>query len=184
MASPYKFILSGSSPEFNNVTVDNNVAASTFTGDLSGTSSWAESSSFAVSASYAPAGQQSPTSSYALTASFVDSVFSEGGTFADPINGISFSSSFCVFRAPYSCRVQSLYGKRFDGSDCFINARKSGSGGYLLHTGSNVTLTSDNIWFLANSVANTDYSAGDSLEVIISGSGNSQIAVQLGFIRI
>lgn len=145
--------------------------------------SYAVTSSYALSASYAPP-VPSDSASYASTASFVSQIFSEGASFADPINGISFSSSFCVFRAPYTCQVQALYGKRFGGANCFINARRSGSGGYTFHTASNVTLSSDNIWFSANSISGSNYQSGESLEIIVSGSGNSQIAVQVDFIRI
>lgn len=179
-------IVSGSDAELANLRVDGAVSASQFSGSFFGGGSGLTgivSSSYALSASWAP-GIPSVSASYAQTASFVNQIFSEGGTFADPINGISFSSSFCVFRAPYSCQVQSIYGKRFGGSNCFINARKSGSNGYSFHTASNLILSSDNIWFQSNIVENTNYVVGDSLEIIISGSGNNQISVQVDLIRV
>ena len=248
MSTWQKLLRSGSDGELNSLTVTDNVVASSFTGSLHGTSSYALTASyfdginvsnfiqsvadvtwsfnhnlnnetpiitvwgsdkevivpqkikstgvdsvqiyFPVSVSgYAAASNgiiptSTSTASYALTASFVNSIFSEGGTIADPINLISISSSFIVFRAPYSCEVVSLYGKKSLGSTAYVNARKSGSAGYLYHTGSNLSIPSDHAWFIANSIDNAIYSSGDSLEVIMSGSGNSQIAIQLDFRRI
>ena len=169
MSTLRKVIISGSSADLNSLFVTNAVTASIFSGSFVG------SGANVVGIA---------SSSYAVTASYTNQIFSEGGTFADPVNGISFSSSFCVFRAPYQCQGSQIYGKRFGGSNCFVNARKSGSGGYEYHTASNMILSADNIWFIPNSIQSSSYISGESLELIISGSGNSQIAMQVDFVRI
>ena len=144
------------------------------------------------------------TASYALTASAVNTlvqnvaitgslvvsgsngagVFSQGATIADYVTGIYNSSSYAVWRSPFSCSVVAMYGYREGGGTSQINAFKSGSTGYLLHTGSNISLDVAYAWKKSNTVTNTDYAPGDSLFVVISGSqGNNQIAVQVDFIR-
>ena len=120
----------------------------------------------------------------AATASFVTQVFSRGATIADITNGVQTTGSYYIWRSPFTCQVQSLYGKKSGTGTPQINARKSGSGGYSYHTASNLLLSTADQWATANSIANTTYAAGDSLEIIVTGSGATQIAVQLDFIRI
>lgn len=125
------------------------------------------------------------TSSYSQTSSFNNSIFSRAGTFADVTNGITTTGSYTVWRVPYTCRVQTIYGKAIGSTSCQINARKSGSAGYSLHTASNLTLPIAGNWYTANSVQNTNYAIGDTLEFIVSGStGATAISVQVDFIRI
>lgn len=122
-----------------------------------------------------------------VTGSFVatSNVFSKGGTAADS-NGISSNISYNVWRAPFSCSVVAVYGRREGGSTAQINARKSSSAGYSLHTGSNLTLGTVNSWTATNTVVSTSYVAGDSLEIVISGSGGSptQVSVQVDFVKV
>lgn len=113
-------------------------------------------------------------------------MFSKGGGIADYTSGITINQAYVVWRAPFSCSVVSLYGWRDGGTTAQINARRSGSGGYALHTGSNLVLGTQDVWVTANSVTNTTYVVGDSLEIIMSGSTGTpnQIAVQVDFVRI
>lgn len=125
------------------------------------------------------------TSSYSQTSSFNNSIFSRAGTFADVTNGITTTGSYTVWRVPYTCQVQAIYGKAIGSTSCQVNARKSGSAGYSLHTASNLTLPIAGNWYIANSVQNTNYAIGDTLEFIVSGStGATAISVQVDFIRI
>jgi hypothetical protein len=125
------------------------------------------------------------TGSLIVSGSQGSGVFSKGGTIADVVNLVATSGSYIVWRAPFSCSVVALYGKREAGGIAQINAVRSGSGaGRTLHTASNLRLTTDDLWTRANTVANTSYVPGDSLEIIISGSGNDQVAVQVDFIRV
>jgi len=170
--SPTQFsVISGSSTEFvvtgTGVTIGNAVTDThRITGSLTITGSLIMTGSLIVSGS-GGAG-----------------VFSKGGTVADLLNGISISGSYITWRAPFSCSVVALYGRRSGGTAPQINARRSGSAGYALHTGSNLTLTTADAWVQANSVTNVSYVAGDSLEIVVSGSGNSQVAVQVDYIKV
>lgn len=130
-------------------------------------------------------GQAVITGSLIVSGTQGSGVFSKGGTIADFSNLISTSASYFVWRAPYSASVVALFGRRETGSaTTAINARRSSSAGYALHTASNLVLGSDNTWTQANSVQNTTYAGGDSLEIIISGSNNRQVAVQVDFIKL
>jgi len=113
-------------------------------------------------------------------------IFSRGGTVSDYTNGITNNQWYAVWRCPFSCSVTAMYGLRDGGTTAQINARRSGSTGYALHTGSNLTLTTQDVWTAVNSVQNVSYVAGDSLEIIISGSGGSpnQVGVQVDFVRV
>lgn len=115
-----------------------------------------------------------------------NNVFSRGGTISDYTNGITNNQWYAVWRCPFSCSVTAMYGLRDGGTTAQINARRSGSTGYSLHTGSNLTLTTQDVWTAVNSVQNVSYVAGDSLEIIISGSGGSpnQVSVQVDFVRV
>jgi len=130
-------------------------------------------------------GQTVITGSLIVSGTLGSGVFSKGGTVADFVNLIAISASYYVWRAPYSASVVALYGRRETGSATTeINARRSGSAGYALHTGSNLVLTADTTWVQANSVQNTEYAPGESLEIIVSGSNNRQVAVQVDFIKL
>lgn len=174
------------------VRVTNGIIAQTITGSLTGsltgaligTASWATN---ALTASSVGNLNQRVTITGSLIVSGTQGsgVFSKGGTIADFSNLISTSASYFVWRAPYSASVVALFGRRETGSaTTAINARRSSSAGYALHTASNLVLGSDNTWTQANSVQNTTYAGGDSLEIIISGSNNRQVAVQVDFIKL
>ena len=61
----------------------------------------------------------------------------------------------------------------------------SGSAGYANHVSADISLATNDLWVAAGAVQNTDYVAGDSLELIISGTGQpNAVAVQVDFIRI
>lgn len=110
-------------------------------------------------------------------------VFSQGGTLSDYVSGISTSGSYMVWRAPFSCSIVGLYGYREGGGNAQINAQRTGSSGTGLHSSVNITLSSDFTWIGASNLQNRDYNIGDSLKIIISGSANNQVAVQVDFIR-
>ena len=107
-------------------------------------------------------------------------VFSKGGTIADLINGVSTTGSYAVWRAPFPCQVVAVYGRRSGGTACQINASKNNT----LHSATNLSLSTDNTWTPVPTLQNTSYTIGDSLEIIISGSANNQVAVQVDFIKI
>lgn len=124
------------------------------------------------------------TGSLVVSGSNGAGVFSQGATLADYGSGISNSGSYMVWRAPFPCYVVKVYGYREGGGNAEINAVRSGSGGQSFHTGSNLVLSSANVWTSTNTVENTDYSIGDSLKIIVSGSGgNNQVAVQVDFLK-
>jgi hypothetical protein len=112
-------------------------------------------------------------------------VFSQGATLIDYANGISRSGSYMVWRAPYSCSVVGIYGYREGGKEAQVNAVRSGSSGFGLLLGSNITLFNSNVWSASNAtLQNTTFNTGDSLKLIMSGSAsNNQLAVQVDFIR-
>jgi hypothetical protein len=111
--------------------------------------------------------------------------FSKGGTIADYTAGITNNQFYVVWRAPFNCDVVAMYGWRDGGTGAEVNARRSGSAGYATHSGSNLSLTTQDNWIAFNSVQNVSYAAGDSLEIIISGSAGTpnQVSVQVDFVR-
>ena len=140
------------------------------------------STSFATTGSNTFIGNQIITGSFIVTSSY--GIISKGGTLTDFTNGVSTSQSIYVWRAPYSCSVVSMYGRRNStGGTPQVNAARSGSAGYALLTGSNLSLSTANTWSLAGTLSNTNFIPGDGLEIVISGSGNAQIAVQVDFIK-
>lgn len=152
-------------------------------GALTGTASWAQNSN---TASFV----NSLNQNLRLTGSLVVSgangagVFSQGATLIDYIDGISNSGSYMVWRAPFSCSVVGLYGYYVGGTSPQVNALRSGSSGIGRITGSNLTLSSQNVWIAAlPNFQNSDFNIGDGLTVIMSGSANNQLAVQVDFIR-
>lgn len=122
------------------------------------------------------------TGSFIVSGSGGYGVFSKGITLADLTNTFDTTGSYFVWRAPYPATVVALYGFKSGSSNVQLNARRSGSGA-ALHTGSNLTITANNLWTAANSVQNTAYAVGDSLEIIISGSSQFQVSVQVDYIK-
>jgi len=101
MPSWKKVILSGSDAALNSLDVTTNVTATSFTGSLLGTASFADqalSSSFAITASYAS--NVPLTASYALTASFVT-----GSSVYGPYGANSVISSSHAETASYSSNL-------------------------------------------------------------------------------
>jgi hypothetical protein len=124
------------------------------------------------------------TGSVLVSGSGGSGIFSQGGTISDYTSGISTNGAYTVWRAPFSCSVVAVYGYREGGGNAQINAVKSGSEGFLLHSNTNIILTSENTWISASVLQNKNYKVGDTLKVIMSGSGgNNQIAVQVDFIK-
>jgi hypothetical protein len=110
-------------------------------------------------------------------------VFSKGGNYVDLVNGVpAFTSSLYVWRAPFPCQVISLYANKSGSSNVNVNARRKSGASFALHTGSNLVLTTNDSWTAANSVQNTAYAIGDSLEFVITGSF-LQCAIQVDFIK-
>ncbi len=115
----------------------------------------------------------------------ITNVFSRGGTIVDDTNFITTNQVFTVWRSPYSCELLSLYCRASGDVGVQVNARKSGSAGYQLHTGSNLVIGNTNTWLSSNSVSNNTYNSGDTLEFIISGSANvNSVSIQADFRRI
>jgi hypothetical protein len=109
-------------------------------------------------------------------------VFSKGITLADLTNGFTVTGSYFVWRSPFPCRVVAVYAIHSGSAQLSVNARRSGSGASL-HLATNLNITADNLWTLGGAVQNTDYAAGDSLEIIFSGSNQYQASVQVDFIK-
>jgi hypothetical protein len=180
---------SGSSFNFRGGAVTASIvsASAGFTGSLFGTASNAllfsgrAVTTFAGTGSNTFVGDQVITGSLLISGSNGAGLFSKGGTITEPVSGISVSSSYLSWIAPFPCEVVSMFARREGGTAPQVNARRSGSAGYALHSGSNLTLTTADAWTQFNSVQNTAYAIGDSLELVMSGSGNTQIAVQVNF---
>lgn len=173
--------------------------------------SYAVSSSFAataassVTATSATSANTATTASYAFTASYVNTlvqnvaitgsvvisgsngagIFSQGATLVDYVSGISNTGSYMVWRAPFSCSVVAVYGYYIGGTAPRVNAARSGSSGYGMITGSSFLVDQENVWVpaTASALQNVNFNSGDSLQVIMSGSTNNQLAVQVDFIR-
>jgi hypothetical protein len=126
------------------------------------------------------------TASWAVTASYVSALFSRGGTIYDAL-GIAgtaaTASNVIVWRAPYSCSVNNVWGYRVTGSSALVNARKNGTG--TIATGSHISLTSVDTWISASSITATSFAAGDKLEIMLISSSAypTQIAVQVDFTK-
>jgi hypothetical protein len=141
-----------------------------------------------ISGSLIVTGSTEITGSLRVTGSLIVSgsqgygVFSKGVTLADLDNGFTVTGSYFVWRSPFPCRVVSVYAIKSGSSQLSINVRRSGSGASL-HLASNLNITANNLWTVGGTVQNTDYSIGDSLELIISGSDQIQASVQVDFIK-
>lgn len=112
-------------------------------------------------------------------------VFSQGALLSDYIGGLTTTASYMVWRAPYSCSVVAIYGYREGGGPAKVNAVRSGSSGFGLISGSDLSIAVTNVWTAFNAtLQNTTFNTGDSLKVILSGSAsNNQLGVQVDFIR-
>lgn len=108
-------------------------------------------------------------------------VFSKGITLADLTNGFDVTGSYFVWRAPYPATVVALWAIKSGSSNISVNARRSGSA--TNHAASNLTITANNLWSSAATTQDTSYSAGDSLEIIFSGSSVLQSSIQVDFIK-
>lgn len=108
-------------------------------------------------------------------------VFSKGITLADLTNGFDVTGSYFVWRAPYPATVVGLWAIKSGSSNISVNARRSGSA--TNHAASNLTITANNLWSSAATTQDRNYSAGDSLEIIFSGSAVIESSVQVDFIK-
>lgn len=113
--------------------------------------------------------------------SFSGLTISRGGTVVND-GGITAAINVIVWRAPYACTVNKVYGYRVAGSGATVNARKNGS---LTHLASSLSLTSSDTWMDGGTVQNATYAAGDKLEImVVSATGSpTQIAVQVEFTK-
>jgi len=104
--------------------------------------------------------------------------FSVAGVVLNPSAAIN----VIAWRAPFICTVTAVKGYRVGGTGATINARKNGASNHLA---SDLSLTSADTWMDGGSVQNTDYAAGDKLEImLVSISGTpTQIAIQVEFTR-
>lgn len=112
-------------------------------------------------------------------------IFSQGATLVDYVSTITSTGSYTVWRAPFSCSVVALYGWYVGGTAPQVNAIRSGSSGFGRITGSNLTVWQANNWLPAtgSGLQNKDFNVGDTLQIVMSGSSNFQLAVQVDFIR-
>lgn len=127
-------------------------------------------------------GQTVMTGSLVVSGSGGYGVFSKGITVADLTNGFTVTGSYHVWRCPFPSTVVGVYGFKSGSANVQLNARRSGSG-TSLHLASNLTITNNNQWTSGGAVQNTTYSAGDSLEIIVSGSSQYQVSVQVDYIK-
>jgi len=109
-------------------------------------------------------------------------IFSKGATIADLTNTFTITGSYHVWRAPYSASVVALYAFKSGSNNVQVNARRSGSAA-TQHLATNLTVTNDNQWTSGGTVQNVNYAPGDGLEIIISGSTQYQVSVQVDFIK-
>lgn len=104
--------------------------------------------------------------------------FDKGGNVLSPTAPLNVA----VWQAPFACVVTKVSGYRVGGSGATVNARRNGS---AAHLASNLSLTSADIWMADESVQNTSYAEGDSLELqIVTAAGSpTQVAVLVEFRR-
>jgi hypothetical protein len=88
-----------------------------------------------------------------------------------------------MWRSPFSCSIEQIYIKKLGSGIPTLNLRRSGSTGYAYHTASNISISTSDIWISPTSINNNIYIAGQSLEIIFTGSNVSQIFVQADFKR-
>jgi len=126
----------------------------------------------------------------AMTASIISASrliydFSRGLSVGELTTGFTTNGAYYTWEAPYSCSVTGIRAKRTGGTGAEINARRSGSGGYSLHSAANLSLTTNNSWTSVATIQNPAYISGDSLEIIISGATYTpnQVIVQVNFVK-
>jgi hypothetical protein len=113
-------------------------------------------------------------------------VFSKGGSIADFVSGISSSGSYAVWRAPFPATVVALHGHKVAAGTVNVNAQRRTSAGVLTqHLATPLAVATSNTWTSASlaNLLNTDYSIGDTLLIVISGSAMTSSAVQVDFIK-
>lgn len=166
-----------------------NVVLPKYSLDVSGSGNYTNAltvtGSFNVTGSSKILGDTAITGSLVVSGSNGAGIFSQGATLIDYSSGISNTGSYMVWRAPFSCSVVAIYGYYVGGTSPRVNAARSGSSGYGMITGSSFLVDQENVWVAATASAlqNSSFNAGDSLQVIMSGSANYQLAVQVDFIR-
>lgn len=108
--------------------------------------------------------------------------FNRGGVLHNP-NGIAATVNLISWLADRACRVVAVKGYRVGGTSASINARKNGSSNHLATA---LSLTSANTWMDGGAVQNTDYAAGDKMEVMLTAVAGSptQIGVLLALVHI
>jgi hypothetical protein len=109
--------------------------------------------------------------------------FTRGGTLVNTADFLS-AINICVWYATSACRVTAVRGWRVGGdTTTSINARKAGTDNHLATA---KTLASESTWIDGGAVQNTDYTVGQSLEVMVVSAGPSatQIAIQVDFVKL
>lgn len=99
-----------------------------------------------------------------------------GGVAVNPY-GITAAINIFTWVAPYFCTVTAVKGYRVGGTGATINARKNGS---LNHLVSALSLTSADTVMDGGAVQNTQYQAGDKLEIMVVSATGSP--TQLGIL--
>lgn len=104
-----------------------------------------------------------------------------GGVAVNPY-GITAAINIFTWIAPYFCTVTAVKGYRVGGTGATINARKNGS---LNHLASALSLTSADTVMDGGAVQNTQYQAGDKLEImVVSATGSpTQLGIVVYFTR-
>lgn len=121
-----------------------------------------------------------------LEATFIDyprttETYSKGTTLVK-VDGIDTTVNVMVWRVPFDCTAVAVRGFRTGGTTLTVNARKNGTDELL---SSDLSVTSDGAWDSETSLATTDFTAGDTLEIMITAVTGlpTQIAVQVDLER-
>ncbi len=103
-------------------------------------------------------------------------IFSQGVTLIDPTVG-----NVIIWRAPYACNVSRVLAVRSGGTGAAINARKNGNS---THLSTDLSLSTAGNWLDGGAVQNSNYSMGDSLEIMITSLSGSpaQLTIQIDFV--
>lgn len=104
--------------------------------------------------------------------------FAQGGAVLTPSNPIN----VIVWDAPFNCTATNVKGYVSGATGTTVNARRNGSLTLLV---SDLTLGSADTWLDGGAVQNQAFTAGDKLEIMLTGIGGSpsQVAVQINFTR-
>lgn len=104
-----------------------------------------------------------------------------GGVAVNPY-GITAAINVFVWIAPYFCTVTAVKGYRVGGTGATVNARKNGS---LNHLASALSLTAADTVMDGGAVQNTQYQAGDKMEImVVSTTGSpTQLGIVVYFTR-